>query len=200
MTKFIQQTTKEIFDAIIIIALFSLSLVSIIGFVPMFVGVCGYFTSPRDDRKLITIFQTIIAGGKTLISFSILATIAMMISILNISFAKYLEGMIVNVMLFSSWIVLSLSIWLILFVSPIIVRMNVSMKHLLVNAAIVSVTSGFKSLLIVIFAGSCVYIGLVFPYVLGILIYFLCLINTSVCNLTIDQLKRKGEQHYEKTI
>jgi hypothetical protein len=200
MIKTVHRIAQEIIDAIVIIGILSLSFLSIVAFVPVFVGVCGYFASPKEERNIKTIFKTIMSGGKTLMVFSMIETIALTIAVLNISYFEFANGTVSNTILASSWVVLSLSIWTLLFVSPIIVRMNAATKHLLFNAATVFAASGFKSMLIVIFAGLCVYVGLIFPYALGILIYFLCLVNTSVCNRTIDQLKRKGENHYEESI
>jgi hypothetical protein len=182
------------------IVLLAIGFTSIIGFIPIFVGIIGYFTDTPGERKLHTIYKTIKEGGLSLVFFSVLETAALTFSLLNIAAIRYPAGIISQIVLSVSWIILTLAGWWLLFAPIILVRMRVTFKQLLANSVLIFAHGGVEVWILIALGAGTVYLGLIFPYALAIGIYVLCLAIYIVTNPIIERLKKKGDSQYEETL
>lgn len=191
---------KSIFDGIIVLILLTLSVISIVGLIPMIIGVVGYMLEKPEERGIKTIFTSIKFGGKTLILFTIVETVLLVASILNIAVLSLPDGWFSQIILFISWVLLVLAMWWLIFAPVIIIKMNVTLHQLLANCAIIFVKGSLYSWLLIAIGALGMYISLTYPYASAIVISLLSYAIVVFTNPTIERLKKKGDSNNEKSL
>lgn len=195
-----------IFEYFLVTLLLILSLLLVIPFVPVYIGVYSFFKRPMDDRAFTDIFKTIKRDYKIIIPYSLLELGLVIFGGLNVYYMTNNPANMNPLFLIASYIALIIALILFIHAPAIISNMNVSFRQLLVNSFTVTFGGIINSLLMAV---------IVVIYLVGILnfaaliplgIYFLCLINNQTIernilvlkakslNMTVDELKRKENE------
>lgn len=127
---------EVIFEYIVITLLIILSLALVVPFVPVFVGLVGYFSSPRDYRLFKDIFKNIGKNAKIIIKFTIFELIILIFSILNLYFFTTNYRPEFAFILIVSSITLLLGAVFLLNAPVIILNMQVNLRELIYNSLV----------------------------------------------------------------
>ncbi len=196
----ITKIAKIILDFVIITLLMAISFALVLPFCFMFVGVVGYFSKNPEERTLKTIFQSIGENIKILWRFAFIVTLLLGVSIFDIAFLSLPAGWIQSTILWVSWSMLVVGMFLLMAAPAVIIRMRVTFKELIINSLILLVSGTWKTLLLAILFGAACYVGFVYPIALGACFYFVLFADAIAMNAMIDNLKRKGEKKDEKVV
>jgi hypothetical protein len=180
-----------VFDYIIITMLLFVSLMLVIPFVPVYVGVARYLAKSNNERTLRIIFETIKQNIRILFQFSLLFTVLITSIILNLFVLDDSAIVIAKLMEWISYIGLFILLHIIINAPMIIIEMKVTLRELVVNS-IHMVFVSFKEYLVLfiivliwLYSISISYLSLVFG------IYFVVLIIAKTTNKNIKKIKEK---------
>lgn len=207
-------------EFLVVTLLMALSALSVIFFVPMMVGVTGYFSNDIDSRRFKDIFVTIGRNWKVIIPYTLFQLIIIVFPVLNIYFfnthpenVNYFVLAVCVVALFVGVIYLATA-------PTVIVNMDVKFRQLIYNGIMMLFGSLWRSIVAVLLIAGVVALILYYPYAVILTLYvvpmiisrvmtenFYCLkakaLNTSVFELkknknTDDYLDEKGAVKREK--
>jgi hypothetical protein len=82
------------FDYFIITAIFVLSLILVLPFISVYIGIIGYFEKPLWERELLDIFRTIKDNYRIIIKVNVLVIVMLVASLLNINYFKSPSGLL----------------------------------------------------------------------------------------------------------
>jgi hypothetical protein len=179
-----------IFDYLIITLIGILSLLLIVPFIPIYVGIIGYFVMDRDDRDLKGLFLTIKSNIKIISLYTIFILILTIIPILNILLINKTDIFLFEtIFLGINYVVLILDLIFVINGPIIIIKMNVNFKQLLFNSfmlifgGLINFLTGLG--LIVIY----LYVGFenILLFILGF--YFVVKILTLLISINLNKLK-----------
>ena len=121
------------FEFLVITILMGLSAVLILPFVPMLVGVTGFFSRPMGERRFKDIFTTIRDNVRLIIIYTIFQLVILVFPVLNIYFFNTHPQNINGFVLAVSCIALVVCVIYLVTAPTIIVNMNVTLFQLLRN-------------------------------------------------------------------
>ncbi len=154
MMKWMNQIGTDLYDALLITLLVSMSVVLVIPFIPMIVGVQAYYRSERNDRRLRTIFTTIYENRRLIARYTLFTLGTLGIATLNIAYFSPLittgHGLFVGV----NWVVVSIVALSFIYAPMVIVMMKVTLRQLLFNAWIAALTQPLLLIVLVIAYGA----------------------------------------------
>lgn len=180
-----------IFEFFVVSILLILSFILVIPFVPMMVGVTGYFEKDIDSRRFKDIFTTIKKNLKIVVLYTIFQMTILVVSTLNIFyFNTHLENMNA-VILILSYVGLFIGLFYLVTAPIIIVHMNVTFRQLLFNSLMLlfgNIKNTLLTLLLVIFI---VLLVLYFPYVVFALFYFVAFLSQKWMRENFYRLKAR---------
>lgn len=180
-----------VFDFLAITILLTLSLVLIFPFPFILTGVHNYFLYKIDDRRLANIFNILKANWKILLKFSIFWGLVVGLSIFEIVIFN-VNHWRADVLTFICYVMLVLSVIFITDAPMVILRMNVNLRQLLFNC--ITLIYGcwwFITLAILLTIGYFVAFAY-FPYIGGIGLYFLALIDNLATRRAFKKLKARA--------
>lgn len=182
-------------EILIITLLLTLSALSVIFFVPMLVGVAGFFKNNIDTRRFKDIFVTIGRNWKILIFYTLFQLAMIVLPILNI---YYLNTHAAS-MNFLSYFVLAVScIALIvgavfLTTAPtVIVNMDVTFRQLLYNGVMLVFGGALRSLICVACVAGVFALFIFYPFAVIITLYAISYLISRLMNENILKLKAKA--------
>lgn len=180
------------FEFLVITILFSLSLVLILPFPLMMVGICGYFQSDIHERRLIDIFKHIKENIKIIILYSIFQLVILLVPCLNIYYYNTHPELINEVIYTISYVILILGVICMVSAPTIIINMKVNLRQLIFNSFILLFSNIKNALITIILIALIVLLVIYFPYVIILTFYFILLITTKLMgeNLSIIKAKR----------
>ncbi len=171
---------EYIVEILVVTILVALSAASVIFFIPMLVGLNGYFKNKKDVRLLKDIFITIKDNWKILIPYTIFELLIIVFPVLNIYyFNTHLDKM--NYFLLSaSYIALVVGAIYLTTAPTIIVNMNVTFLQLLRNGFMLLFGSLYRSLISLAVVGGVIALILFYPYVIVVTLYLVPLVTTKL--------------------
>ena len=189
---------EYVLEVVVVTLLVALSAATVIPFIPMMVGLAGYFRNKKEVRMFRDIFDTIKENWKILIPYTIFQLLITVFPILNIFyFNTHLDQMNYFILALSY---VALVIGAIYFVSAptIIVNMNVSFFQLLRNGFMLLFGGLLRSLACLAAVAGVIALILFYPYTVIASFYLLPMIVTKFMleNLYVLKARMLGTNVY----
>lgn len=181
-----------VFEFFVVTFLLIISLVLIVPFIPMLVGVVGYFKKDIHSRRYKDIFVNIKENWKILIKYTIFQLTILIFSCLNIFyFNTHVENSNFFV-LAVSYIALIVGIFYLITAPTIIVQMNVTFRQLLFNGFMLLLGNLKNSFIAILLIVGIVLLILYFPYIIVFLFYAIPLVSQKLMLSNFYILKAKA--------
>ncbi len=186
-------------EFIVITVLVALSAFTVIGFIPMIVGVTGFFQNAMGDRRIKDIFTAIKENWKILIFYTVFQLIIIVFPVLNIYFFNTHPEKINQFVLAVSYIALFVGVVFIATAPTVIVNMNVTFRQLLYNGVMMLFGSLLRSIAAVGVMAGVVALILYYPYAVVLTLYAAPLLTSMLMRENFLHLKAKalGTSVYE---
>ena len=179
-------------EFLVITVLVALSAASVIFFVPMIVGVTGYFSRGMDARRFKDIFTTIGRNWKILIIYTIFQLVIVVVPILNIYFFNTHPANVNYFVLAVSVVALIVGIVYLATAPTVIVNMEVKFPQLLYNGVMMLFGSLWRSLIAVLLIAGVVALILFYPYLVAVTLYFAPMLISRMMTENFYRLKAKA--------
>lgn len=180
------------FEFLVITLLLALSAVLIIPFVPMLVGVTGYFKTDINTRRFKDIFTSIGKNRIILIFYTIFQLVIIVFPVLNIYFFNTHPENTNYFVLAVSCIALFIGIIYLVTSPTVIVNMRVNFFQLLYNGIMLIFGGFLRSLIAVACTAGVVALILFYPYVVPLTLYALPLLISKLMAENFLKLKAKA--------
>ena len=181
-----------VLEFFVVTILLILSLALIIPFVPMVVGVTGYFKRDINSRRFKDIFTTMKENWKILIFYTIFQLVILFASILNIFyFNNHLENKTYFILVVS-YVALIIGIFYLITAPTIIVNMNVNFRQLLYNGFMLLMGNLKNTFFALVIVAGIVLLVIYFPYVIPLTFYFVTLLSSKLMLENFYRLKAKA--------
>ena len=179
-----------IFDYVVITLLLSLSLASVIFFIPIYVGVVKYFQREFEERRLKDIFTYLKDDWAIVIKYTILELLVLIIPILNIVYFNSGDRSN-NVITIISFVVLIYGVLMFINGPILILNMKLTLFQLMFNSIILIYGKWYLTVItLVVIVGS--VIGLLyFPYITPFVLYFFAFIVAKSTLVNFEAVKLK---------
>lgn len=178
-------------EFIVITLLLALSALLILPFVPMLVGVTGFFRNKQDARRFKDIFTTIGANWKIIIFYTIFQIVIIAFPALNIYFFNtHLDSMNYFV-LAVSYIALIIGLMFLLTAPTVIVNMKVNFRQLLYNGIMMLFGGLWRTIVGLACIAGVVVLILYYPYVVPLTLYPIPMIIAKLMTENFYKLKAK---------
>lgn len=181
-----------IVEIFVVTLLLAVSAVSVVLFVPMLVGVVGFFKQARNVRRFKDIFTTIGKNIKIIVIYTLFQLIIIIFPTLNLYFFNTHPLNINYFVTAVCWIALVVGIVYLVNAPVIIVNMEVGFGQLLYNGIMLLFGGPVRSLVCLAAAGGVVAIIMYYPYVLPLVLYPLPLVISKLVGENILRLKAKA--------
>ena len=179
-------------EFLVVTLLVALSAVTVIFFVPMIVGITGYFQNDINTRRFKDIFVTIGRNWKVLIFYTLFQLIIIIFPVLNIYFfnthpenANYFVLAVCVVALLVGIIYLATA-------PTVIVNMDVKFRQLIYNGIMMLFGSLWRSLVSVLLIAGIVALILYYPYAVILTLYAVPMIISKLMTENFYHLKAKA--------
>lgn len=183
---------EYVFEFIVITLLLALSALLIIPFVPMTVGVVGYFRQDIHTRRFKDIFTTIGANLKTLVFYTLFQIVIIVFPVLNIYFFTAHPEHMNYFVLAVSCIALAVGAIYLVTAPIIIVNMKVTFRQLIYNGIMLLFGGPWRSLLSLACVGGIVALILFYPYVVPLTLYAAPCLISALMTENFYHLKAKA--------
>lgn len=160
-----------ILEFVVITLLVALSAVTVVMFIPMLVGLNGYFKNKKDVRLFKDIFLTIKENYKVIIPYTIFLLLIIIFPILNIYYFNTHPIKMNYFLLAVSYIALVIASIYLATGPTIIVNMNVSFFQLLYNGFMLLFGGLIRSLASIALIAGIFALILYYPYVIVVTLY-----------------------------
>lgn len=180
------------FEFLVITLLLALSAVLIIPFVPMLVGVTGYFKTDINTRRFKDIFTSIGKNRIILIFYTIFQLVIIVFPVLNIYFFNTHPENTNYFVLAVSCIALFIGIIYLVTSPTVIVNMRVNFFQLLYNGIMLIFGGFLRSLIAVACTAGVVALILFYPYVVPLTLYALPFLISKLMAENFLKLKAKA--------
>lgn len=180
------------FEFIAVTLLLALSAVLIIPFIPVLVGVVGYFRQGINSRRFKDIFTTIGANWKILIFYTVFQLIIIVFPVLNIYFfTAHPEHMNYFVLAVSCIALVVGAIYLV--TAPvIIVNMKVNFRQLIYNGIMLLFGGLWRSILSLACVGGIIALILLYPYAVPVTLYAAPFVISALMTENFYRLKARS--------
>ena len=178
-------------EFLVVTLLVALSALSVIFFIPMLVGVTGYFSNSLDVRRFKDIFTTIGKNWKVLIFYTLFQLIIIVFPVLNIYFFNTHPENTNYFVLAVSVVALVVGVMYLATSPTIIVNMKVKFRHLIYNGLMMLFGSLWRSIIAVVLLGGVVALVLFYPYALVFTLYAVPFVITRLMKENFYHLKAK---------
>ena len=200
---------EYIFEYLILTIILVLSLILVIPFIPVYIGVVGYLTHKRDDRMLKDIFTTIKENWKIILKFTIFELIILIFSFLNIYYFRQNMTGFNTVIVVISYVFLFFGVVFLAHAPMIIIGMNVNLRQLILNTFLFFFGGVINSIIAIAALAGLTAIASYIPYLVIVLLYFAVVIveyftrknflflKARKLNMSVEELtKREQEDTY----
>ena len=200
---------EYIFEYLILTIILVLSLILVIPFIPVYIGVVGYLTHKRDDRMLKDIFTTIKENWKIILKFTIFELIILVFSFLNIYYFRQNMTGFNTVIVVISYVFLFFGVVFLAHAPMIIIGMNVNLRQLILNTFLFFFGGVINSIIAIAALAGLTAIASYIPYLVLVLLYFAVVIveyftrknflflKARKLNMSVEELtKREQEDTY----
>ena len=179
-------------EFIVVTLLVALSALTVIFFVPMIVGVTGYFQKDINSRRFKDIFVAIGRNWKILIFYTLFQLIIIVFPVLNIYFFNTHPENINFFVLAVSVIALVVGIIYLATAPTVIVNMDVTLRQLIYNGIMMLFGSLWRSIISVLIIAGIVALILYYPYVVLVTLYVAPMIISGLMRENFYHLKAKA--------
>lgn len=192
-------------EIFVVSLLLALSAVLIIPFIPMLVGVTGFFKNKMGVRRFKDIFTTIGSNFGIIALYTIFELIIILFSVLNLYFFNTHPANVNYFVMVICYIALVVGIVYLVNGPIIIVNMRLSFRQLLYNGLVLMSGGILHSLAAICVAGGVVAIILLYPYVLPLTLYVVPFVisklltenfytlKARILKTSVYQLKHEGD-------
>lgn len=178
-----------VFEYVIITLMFIISAALVIPLVPLYVGLCEYFSRDINSRLFKDIFTPLKKNFKIVLQYTILETLLLAISALNIIFFTTGDN-IVGIII--SFIALFVGIMIFIHAPFIILGMNVNLIQLLFNSVALMLGGITRSVIMIIAVVATGLIGAQISVAVIALLYPLVILNVKLIKPNFNVLKAKA--------
>lgn len=182
-------------EILVITLLLTLSALSVIFFVPMLVGVTGFFKNNIDTRRFKDIFTTIGRNWMILIFYTLFQLVIIVLPILNI----YYLNTHAETMNFISYFVLAVSCIALLVgavflttAPTVIANMDLTFRQLLYNGVMLVFGGALRSLICVACVAGVFALFIFYPFAVILTLYPVTYLISRLMNENILKLKAKA--------
>lgn len=180
------------FEFLIITILLALSALLIIPFMPMLVGVTGYFKTDINTRRLKDIFTTIGKNWKILIFYTLFQLVIIGFPVLNIYFFNTHPEKVNYFVLAVSCIALFVGVIYLITSPTVIVNMNVTLRQLFYNGIMLLFGGLIRSIISVACVAGIIALIIFYPYVVPLTLYAVPFLIAKLMNENFFALKAKA--------
>ncbi len=194
------------FEFIVVTVLVAISALTVIFFVPVTVGVTGYFKNDINTRRFKDIFVTIGRNWKILIFYTVFQLVIIVFPVLNIYFFNTHPDNINYFVLAVCVIALLVGVIYLATAPTVIVNMNLKFRQLIYNGIMMLFGSLWRSLLAVLIICGVVALIIFYPYAVPLTLYVSPLaisrlmaenfyhLKAKALNISVFELKSKENQ------
>ncbi|MCH5154628.1 MAG: hypothetical protein J1F71_05395 [Clostridiales bacterium] len=162
---------EYVFEVFVVSLLLAASALLVIPFIPMFIGVIGFFKSDKKTRRFKDIFTTIGSSFGTIAIYTIFELVIILFPILNIYFFNTHPESTNYFVLAVCVVALVVGVIYLINGPIIIVNMQVGFRQLLYNGFMLLFGGLFRSVLALGVIGGVVALIMFYPYVLPLTLY-----------------------------
>ncbi len=180
------------FEFFVITLLVALSAVLILPFIPMVVGVAGYFKTDINSRRFKDIFTTIGKNWKILIFYTVFQLIIIIFPILNIYFFNTHPENTNYFVLAVCCVALFVGVIYLVTAPTVIVNMDVTLRQLLYNGIMLLFGGLLRSLISLACVAGIIALILFYPYVVPLTLYAVPLVISKLMAENFLKLKAKA--------
>lgn len=178
-------------EFLVVTILVALSAASVIFFIPMLVGLNGFFKNKKDVRLFKDIFLTIKENWLILIPYTIFELVIIVFPVLNIYYFNTHVSQMNYVLLAISYVALVIGSIYFITGPTIIVNMNVNFFQLIYNGFMLLFGSLIRTLICLALMAGVIAIILLFPYVIPATFYAVPFIVTILMQENFYVLKAR---------
>lgn len=153
MMKWMNQIGTDLYDALLITVVVSVSFILVIPFIPIVVGVQAYYQHERNERRLRLILTTLYENRRLIARYTLFTLGTLGIATLNIAYFSPLittgHGIFVGV----NWVVISIVALSFIYAPMVIIMMKVTLRQLLFNAWMAALTQPLQLMVMVMAYG-----------------------------------------------
>lgn len=179
-------------EILVVTLLLALSALLVIPFIPMLVGVTGFFSTDINTRRFKDIFTTIGKNWKILIFYTLFQLIIIVFPVLNIYFFNTHPQNINYFVLAVSCIALVAGVIFLVTAPTVIVNMRVTLRQLFYNGIMLLFGGFWRSLLSLACVAGLVALLLYYPYLVVAALYFIPFIIARLMKDNFLRLKAKA--------
>lgn len=179
-------------EILVVTLLLALSALLVIPFIPMLVGVTGFFSTDINTRRFKDIFTTIGKNWKILIFYTLFQLIIIVFPVLNIYFFNTHPQNINYFVLAVSCIALIAGVIFLVTAPTVIVNMRVTLRQLFYNGIMLLFGGFWRSLLSLACVAGLVALLLYYPYLVVAALYFIPFIIARLMKDNFLKLKAKA--------
>ena len=183
---------EYILEIVVVTVLVAVSAASVVMFVPMMVGLNGFFKNKKEDRLFKDIFTTIAENWKILIPYTIFQLLITVFPILNIYFFNTNPERMNYIILAISYVTLFIGVIYFVTAPTIIVNMYVGVGQLLRNGFMLLFGSLLRSILALLVMAGLVAMILLYPYVVVATLYLVPFVITKLMLENFYTLKARA--------
>lgn len=180
------------FEFFVITLLVALSAVLILPFIPMVVGVAGYFKTDINSRRFKDIFTTIGKSWKILIFYTVFQLIIIIFPVLNIYFFNTHPENTNYFVLAVCCVALFVGVIYLVTAPTVIVNMDVTLRQLLYNGIMLLFGGLLRSLISLACVAGIIALILFYPYVVPLTLYAVPLVISKLMAENFLKLKAKA--------
>lgn len=180
------------FEFLVVTVLLALSAVLIIPFIPMLVGVAGYFKTDINTRRFKDIFTAIGRNWKILIFYTVFQLVIVIFPVLNIYFFNTHPENTNYFVLAVSCVALFIGIVYLVTAPTVIINMNVNLRQLLYNGVMLIFGGLLRSIISALCVAGIVALILFYPYVVPLTLYAVPLAISKLMAENFIKLKAKA--------
>ena len=182
---------EYIVEIVVVTLLMALSAATVIMFIPMVVGMTGFFKNKKDVRLFRDIFLTMKENWKILIPYTIFELLIIIFPVLNIYFFNTHLDKMNYFLLAVSYIALVVGGIYLTTAPTIIVNMNINFFQLLRNGFMLLFGGLFRSIASVAVIGGILALVLLYPYAIPATLYLAPLLTSKLMLENFDVLKAR---------
>ena len=171
---------EYIVEIVVVTLLMALSAATVIMFIPMVVGMTGFFKNKKDVRLFRDIFLTMKENWKILIPYTIFELLIIIFPVLNIYFFNTHLDKMNYFLLAVSYIALVVGGIYLTTAPTIIVNMNINFFQLLRNGFMLLFGGLFRSIASVAVIGGILALVLLYPYAIPATLYLAPLLTSKL--------------------
>ncbi len=183
---------EYILEIVVVTLLVAISAATVVMFIPMMVGLNGFFKNKKDDRLFKDIFTTIGENWKILIPFTIFELLIMVFPILNIYFFNTHPENMNYIILAVSYVALVIGVIYFVTAPTIIVNMYVGFGQLLRNGFMLLFGSLVRSIAALLVVAGVVAMILLYPYAIVVTLYVVPFVVTRLMLENFYTLKARA--------